>query len=154
MALFYYHDTATVRNQHQLLRCKISKWHFIIIKNYYFWIIIKNLTKCNILSTFAFKNNGKFADHILEKLCPRPWPWPQPFLSLASRVSVLKRSVLGIGFVWSCWPWPWTLFLYCLSAEWIAIPCVSTLMFIPIVLAILTRNKKRMSIPKQYVSGC
>ena len=27
------------------------------------------------------------------------------------------------------------------------------LMFIPVVLAILTRNKRRMSIPKQYVLG-
>ena len=35
-----------------------------------------------------------------------------------------------------------------------AILCLSTLMFIPVVLAILTRNKRRMSIPKQCVLGC
>ena len=29
-------------------------------------------------------------------LCP--WPWPWAFLSLASRVSVLGRAVLGLGF--------------------------------------------------------
>ena len=34
-----------------------------------------------------------------------------------------------------------------------AIPCFFTLMFIPVVLALLTRNKRRMSIPKQYVLG-
>ena len=26
------------------------------------------------------------------------WPWPQAFLSLASRVSVLGKAVLGLGF--------------------------------------------------------
>ena len=43
----------------------------IILKSYYFQLIIKNLTKCNILSTFALKNHGKFTGHNLEKLCPR-----------------------------------------------------------------------------------
>ena len=80
-----------------------------IIRNYYFRITIKNLTKCNILNTFVLKNNGKFADHNLEKLCPwylastipvlgvervcprkvGPWPWPRIFfeaLTLASKV--------------------------------------------------------------------
>ena len=59
--------------------------------------MIKNLAKCNILSTLAFKNYGKFTDHNLktlflrslalasiipvlglERICPRkvgPWPW-------------------------------------------------------------------------------
>ena len=55
---------------------------FIILKNYYFRMIIKNLTKCNILKTFALKNNGKFADHNLEKLCPRS-------LALATTIPVL-----------------------------------------------------------------
>ena len=27
-----------------------------------------------------------------------PWPWPRAFLSLASRVSVLGKAVLGLGF--------------------------------------------------------
>ena len=38
-----------------------------------------------------------------------PWPWPQAFLSLASRVSVLGKAVLGLGlgFFLCPWPWPW-----------------------------------------------
>ena len=35
-----------------------------------------------------------------------PWPWPQVFLSLASRVSVLGKTVLGLGFFLCPWPWP------------------------------------------------
>ena len=81
-------------------------WNFknmaivIILKNYYFRIIIKNLTKCNILSTLALKNFGKFTYHNLGKLCPR---------SLASTIfvlglerAVLEKSVLslGLGFFW------------------------------------------------------
>ena len=31
--------------------------------NYYVWFSMKNLTKCNILKTFAFKNNEKFTDY-------------------------------------------------------------------------------------------
>ena len=39
-----------------------------------------------------------------------PWPWPRAFLSLASRVSVLERAVLGLGlgFFLCSWPWPWS----------------------------------------------
>ena len=40
-----------------------------------------------------------------------PWPWPRAFLSLASRVSVLGKVVLGLGlglgFFLCPWPWPW-----------------------------------------------
>ena len=38
-----------------------------------------------------------------------PWPWPRAFLSLASRVSVLGKAVLGLGlgFFLCPWPWPW-----------------------------------------------
>ena len=39
-----------------------------------------------------------------------PWPWPRAFLSLASRVSVLGKAVLGLGlglgFFLCPWPWP------------------------------------------------
>ena len=35
-----------------------------------------------------------------------PWPWSRAFLSLASRVSVLERAVLGLGFLLCPWPWP------------------------------------------------
>ena len=73
---------------------------FNIFKNYYFQIITRNLTKCNILKTFAFKNIGKFADHNLEKLCPR-------FLALASSIPVLGLERVCPREVgpWS-WPWP------------------------------------------------
>ena len=36
-----------------------------------------------------------------------PWPWPQAFLSLASRVSVLGKVVLGLGLEFFLCPWPW-----------------------------------------------
>ena len=36
-----------------------------------------------------------------------PWPWPRAFLSLASRVSVLGKTVLGLGFGFFLCPWPW-----------------------------------------------
>ena len=38
-----------------------------------------------------------------------PWPWPRAFLSLASRMSVLGKAVLGLGlgFFLCPWPWPW-----------------------------------------------
>ena len=55
----------------------------IILKNYYFRIIIWNLTKWIIFSTFALNNNGKFTQHKLENLCPR---------SLASTISVLGHK--------------------------------------------------------------
>ena len=38
-----------------------------------------------------------------------PWPWPRAFLSLASRVSVLGKAVLGLGFFLCPWPWPQAL---------------------------------------------
>ena len=60
---------------------------------------MKNLTKCNILKAYALRNNEKFADHNLESCVLSPWPWPRPFLSLASRGSVLEKSVLGLKFV-------------------------------------------------------
>ena len=68
----------------------------ITLQNYFFRIIIKNLMKCSILSTFAFKNYDKFADHNLEKLCPR---------SLTSTIAVLgleRVSPRKVGL----WPWP------------------------------------------------
>ena len=79
----------------------------IYLETTIFKFIIKNLTKCFILKTFALKNNEKFADHNLEILCPLslastipvlglervcprkvgPWPWPRIFFeSLASKV--------------------------------------------------------------------
>ena len=38
-------------------------------------------------------------------------PWPRAFLSLASRVSVLGKTVLGLslGFFLCPWPWPGAL---------------------------------------------
>ena len=53
-----------------LFLVKLSQAQFLCIHDhfYYFWIIIKNLTKCNILNsinTLAFKKYGKFANHNL-----------------------------------------------------------------------------------------
>ena len=58
---------------------------FIIsFKNYYCRIIIKNLMKCNILNTFAFKSYGKFANHNIEKL----YLWSLA-MAMASTIPVL-----------------------------------------------------------------
>ena len=39
----------------------------------------------------------------LESTCALcPWPWPRAFLSLASRVSVLGKAVLGLGLGFFC----------------------------------------------------
>ena len=35
-----------------------------------------------------------------------PWPWPRAFLSLASRVFVLGKAVLGLGLGIFLCPWP------------------------------------------------
>ena len=78
----------------------------ITLKNYYFRIIIKNLTKCNILSTFALKNYGKFTDYNLEKLCPRSSALSNPVLGLER---VCPRKVLGFGLGFFLSPWPRTL---------------------------------------------
>ena len=46
---------------------------------------------------------------VLESTCAcvlGPWPWPRAFLSLASRVSVLGKAVLGLGFFLCPWLWP------------------------------------------------
>ena len=70
----------------------------IILKKYYFKIIIKNNEMLH-LSTFAFKKYGKFA-HNLEKLCPR---------SLA-----LALTIPDLGLERVCprkiGPWPWIFF--------------------------------------------
>ena len=108
MDLFNYYDTATEQNQHQLLlTCKTSKWQSLIFQkllflNYYQKpdIPVKNLTKCNILKTFAPKNNEKFADHNFKKLYPLS-------LALASTIHVLglkKVCPQKVGL----WPWPQT----------------------------------------------
>ena len=44
------------------------------------------------------KNFCDFGEHL--RLCP--WPWPRAFLSLASRVSVLGKAVLGLGLGFFC----------------------------------------------------
>ena len=51
-----------------------------------------------------------FFSFFLESTCAcvfGSWPWPRAFLSLASRVSVLGKAVLGLGFFLCPWPWPW-----------------------------------------------
>ena len=71
-----------------------------------FWIV-KNFVEIAwkiFVKTFFF----------LESTCAcvlGPWPWPRAFLSLASRVSVLGKAVLGLGlgFFLCLWPWPQAL---------------------------------------------
>ena len=52
----------------------------------------------------------------------------------------------------------WLLYIFekknCVMIWLICDSLPSTLMFIPVVLAILTKNKRRLSIPKQYILGC
>ena len=46
-----------------------------------------------------------FLFFFLESTCAcvlGPWPWPRAFLSLASRVSVLRKAVLGLGLGFFC----------------------------------------------------
>ena len=74
-----------------------------IFRSYYFPIIMKNLSKCNILKTFALKNNGKFADHNLELLCS----WS---LALASNIPVLGLESVCPRKVG---PWPWLRIFFC-----------------------------------------
>ena len=60
------------------------------------------------VKTFFFRDRLKnfcedpffFGKHL--RLCP----WPRAFLSLASRVSVLGKAVLGLGFLLCPLPWP------------------------------------------------
>ena len=50
-----------------------------------------------------------FCFFFLESTCAcvlGPWPWPRAFLSLASRVSVLGKAVLGLGLGFFLCPWP------------------------------------------------
>ena len=72
----------------------------IILKNYHFRIIIKNLTKCNILSTFALTIYGKFT-HIIKKNCVLG-PWPRtlcPRLHLRSnRTQCCQRLATAATF--------------------------------------------------------
>ena len=73
----------------------------IILKSYYFRIIIKNLTKGNILSTFALKHYGKFTNHNLEKLCPRFLPQtlcPQLHLCYMQYLPYFARSIWPTHF--------------------------------------------------------
>ena len=59
----------------------------IILKICCFRIIIKNLTKFNVLNIFAFKKFGKFTDHNLEKL--------RPCWSLALTIAILGLKIVS-----------------------------------------------------------
>ena len=61
-------------------------------------------TKRNILSTFVFKNYGKFTNNSLEKLCPWSLASTIPVLGLER---VLPQKVGPWPWVFlSLWPWP------------------------------------------------
>ena len=75
-------------------------WKFFVKTFFFIWDRLKNF--CEDLFFF-----------VLESTCAcvlGPWPWPRAFLSLASRVSVLGKAVLGLslglGFFLCHWPWP------------------------------------------------
>ena len=72
--------------------------------------LAENLLRPLWYSSFGdrLKKNLKtfvFVEVVLENTCARVFgPWPRAFLSLASRVSVLGRVVLGLGFLLCPWP--------------------------------------------------
>ena len=58
---------------------------------------------------YRLKNFCEDLFFFLESTCAcvlGPWPWPRAFLSLASRVSVLGKAVLGLGLGFFLCPWP------------------------------------------------
>ena len=66
--------------------CEIARKIFVKTFFFFFWDRLKSF--CEGLFFF------------LENTCAcvlGPWPWPRAFLSLASRVSVLGKAVLGLG---------------------------------------------------------
>ena len=76
-----------------------------VFRNYNFRIVTKNLTKCNILKIFAFKNDGKLVNRrkivfieTFKKLCSR-------FLALVSSIPVLGLFSVCPRKL-GCYPWP------------------------------------------------
>ena len=76
------------------------KTTFIIFRNCYFRIVIKNVTKCNIFKIFALKNNGKFANQNFKKLCSRSSATTISVLDVEK--AVLKKSVFRVLGLKSC----------------------------------------------------
>ena len=81
-----------------------------------FWIvkILWSAWKCFWKTFFCGDRLKNFCEDlfffVLESTCAcvlGPWPWPRAFLSLASRVSVLGKAVLGLGLGFFLCPWPW-----------------------------------------------
>ena len=80
-----------------------------------FWIVKISWSAWKIFwKTFfcgdRLKNFCEDLFFFLESTCAcvlGPWPWPRAFLSLASRVSVLGKAVLGLGLGFFLCPWPW-----------------------------------------------
>ena len=70
-----------------------------LCKDLFFYLFFLEIARKIFVKTFFF------GEHL------RLWPWPRAFLSLASRVSVLEKAVLGLGlgFILCPWPWPRTL---------------------------------------------
>ena len=58
-------------------------------KNFFFW---RSLAKFfgSLLFLFFFGEHLRLVSLV-------PWPWPRAFLALASRGSVLEKSILGLG---------------------------------------------------------
>ena len=66
-----------------------SGWK-ILVKTFFFFFFFWDRLK-NFCEDFFFWR-------ALALVSLGPWPWPRAFLSLASRVSVLGKAVLGLGF--------------------------------------------------------
>ena len=87
---------SSARGQHYFLNC------------YNFAERLKNFLE----NVFLWRSPEKFLWRpffFLESTCAcvlGPWPWPRAFLSLASRVSVLGKAVLGLGLGFFLCPWP------------------------------------------------
>ena len=72
---------------------------------FFFFFFLEIAWKIFVKTFFFF-----FFFFFLESTCAcvlGPWPWPRAFLSLASRVSVLGKAVLGLGLGFFLCPWPW-----------------------------------------------
>ena len=86
---------------------KTSKTMRKTCKDLFLYFAIGDRLKKNFLRPFLPEKKFWrlfFSDYLC--LCP----WPRAFLSLASRGSVLRRAVLGLGFFLCPWPWPRALF--------------------------------------------
>ena len=81
-----------------------SAWK-IFWKTFFSGDRLKNFCEDLFFLEIAWKIFVKTFFFFFESTCAcvlGPWPWPRAFLSLASRVSVLGKAVLGLGLGFFC----------------------------------------------------